>query len=187
MHRHPAAALAWVIGTFRAETRRGFWRRDAIGYGGGMTLIDQLRLLVEAAPAGANVTIRREWLAERLAALPTESAAVQVPLPLVAGALYTPAEAARATRRSRKHLRRHSIPTVRQAPGPVSRGGPPCLHRTQRHRAHRDRTFDPAACPESRTAARRPSECELQSPESVGSTLASGRRELISSARSRPS
>ena len=78
-------------------------------------LLDQLRVLVASAPAGGQLTLSRDWLAERLSGLnlAPERPAVQTPLPLVPGALYTTREAEVATRRSRRHLRRHGVPVVR--------------------------------------------------------------------------
>jgi hypothetical protein len=47
---------------------------------------------------------------------------LHVPLPIVPGALYTPAEAERATRRSHRHLKRRQVPHVRDGRRLLYRG-----------------------------------------------------------------
>lgn len=102
----------------REETHRSFWAGGSTGYRGAMTtasLLDQLRVLVASAPVGGQLTLSRDWLADRLSGLElaSERPAVQTPVPLVPGALYTTREAEVATRRSRRHLRRYGVPVVR--------------------------------------------------------------------------
>ena len=77
-------------------------------------LLDQLRVLVASAPAGGQLTLSRDWLAAELSRLEVASkrSAVQTPVPLVSGAVYTPREAELATKRSRGHLRRNGVPVV---------------------------------------------------------------------------
>lgn len=105
----------------------------AIGYGRLMTILDILRLLANATPAGASISLDRDWLVQQLEALPVDPAQVQIPLPLVAGAIYTPAEAEHATRRSLKHLRRKGVPRVRDGARRVLYRGEDLIAFVDRH------------------------------------------------------